>query len=96
MTMRRWAVDALEEDSVRIQEDGLRMLTIPRHLIPHGAREGDVLRVEVVAPVSDRALTVSVSLDEAATREAHARSASVTERAMAESRKRDPGGDVSF
>ncbi|HEX5831181.1 MAG TPA: DUF3006 domain-containing protein [Gemmatimonadaceae bacterium] len=40
-----WVVDVLDEDAARISVDGRQVTTIPRWLLPGGAREGDVLVV---------------------------------------------------
>jgi hypothetical protein len=90
----RWAIDALDEGMVRIEEDGKRMLTIPRYLVPPDAREGQLLRVTHTD--SRGVLTVSVAIDAEATSAALASSVATTKRAMARSKKQDPGGDVNL
>jgi hypothetical protein len=89
-----WAIDGIEEGVARIEEDGKRMLAIPRHLLPAGAREGQLLRV-TRAEVKG-VLTLTVTVDEAATAAALERSAAGAKLTMAASRKRDPGGDVAL
>lgn len=91
-----WVLDGLEEGSARIEEDGARMIVVPRYLIPPGAREGVVLRVARSGGGEAHAssVTFTVQVDSAATEAALARSRATVEHASAESRKRDPGGDV--
>jgi hypothetical protein len=90
----RWAIDALDDSVARIEEDGKRMLTVPRYLVPAEAREGQLLRV-TRADIQG-VLTVSVTVDQHATSAALASSGATTKRAMARSKKQDPGGDVSL
>ncbi len=90
-----WIVDGVEEGMARIEEDGARMIVVPRYLIPPGAREGEVLRVSFTGGGGkETSITVTVHVDQAATEAALARSRATVEHASAESRKRDPGGDV--
>jgi hypothetical protein len=96
LKLHRWAVDAIEEGMARIEEDGERMISVPLHLLPAGVREGQVLQVSA-APGEDRGtLVVTVAADEEATAESLAKSKATTARAMAQSRKRDRGGDVAL
>jgi len=90
----RWAIDALDEGVVRIEEDGKRLLTIPRYLVPSDAREGQLLRVTHIDVQG--VLTVSVAIDAEATTAALASSVATTKRAMVHSKRHDPGGDVSL
>jgi hypothetical protein len=90
----RWAIDALDDGMVRIEEDGKRMLTIPRYLVPADAREGQLLRV--TRTDIPGVLTVSIAVDQSGTAAALASSVATTKRAMARSKKHDPGGDVSL
>jgi hypothetical protein len=95
-TSHRWAIDAIEEGMARIEEDGGRMITVPAYLLPAGVREGQVLQVSSV-PGEDRGtLVVTVAADEEATSESLAKSKATMARAMAQSRKRDRGGDVAL
>jgi len=92
----RWAVDAIDEGMARIEEDGERMITVPLYLLPAGVREGQVFQLSSV-PGEDRGvLVVTVAADEAATAESLAKSKATMARAMAQSRKRDRGGDVAL
>jgi len=92
----RWTVDGIEEGMARIEEDGERMITVPVYLLPAGVREGQVLQVSS-APGEERgSLIVTVAADETAEAESLARSKATVARASAQSRKRDPGGDVAL
>ena len=90
----RWALDALDEGMARIEEDGKRMVTVPRYLVPADAREGQLLRVTLAD--MQGVLTVSVAVDLNATSAALASSLATTKRAMARSKQQDPGGDVNL
>jgi hypothetical protein len=91
----RWAVDGIEENTARIEEDGERMITVPRHLLPAGVREGQILSVSR-GESRGGSVEITIAIDEDATREALERSkASVTQASIASS-KRDPGGDVAL
>jgi hypothetical protein len=91
----RWAVDGIEESVARVEEDGTRMLTVPRALLPASAREGQLLRVTRVAE-TDGSVTLTISVDVEGTAEALARSKAQTAHIAAASKKRDPGGDVAL
>lgn len=93
-TTHRWAVDSIDEGVARVEEDGETMLSIPSHLLPLGATEGQLLRV-TRAPDGERAV-LTIVLDEAGTAQAHRRSSGTTAAALAESKKKDRGGDVSL
>jgi hypothetical protein len=89
-----WAIDGIEEGMARIEEDGKRIITVPRYLLPANAREGQLLRVTRAEATGK--LTLTVTVDEQATAAALEKSAATVRRAMAASRKRDPGGDVAL
>jgi hypothetical protein len=91
----RWAVDGIEDGMARLEEDGERMITVPVYLLPAGVREGQILQV-TSAPGGKGTLVVTVAADEAATAESLAKSKATMARAMAQSRKRDAGGDVAL
>lgn len=95
-TVHRWAVDSIEEGLVRVEEDGERMLTIPSHLLPGDVTEGQLLRVTRAAGADPGTVVVTISIDAAGTEKAHRISKATTADAMAESQKRDRGGDVSL
>jgi hypothetical protein len=92
----RWAIDGIEEGMARVEEDGARTITVPAYLLPPGAKDGDILRVTRAAGREQGTVTLTIAVDEQATSEALARSKATTARAAAESRKRDPGGDVAL
>jgi hypothetical protein len=92
----RWAIDGIEEGMARVEEDGARTITVPQYLLPAGAKEGDILRVTRATGRERGSVTLTIAIDEQATSEALARSRETTARAAAESRKRDPGGDVAL
>lgn len=85
---RTWALDSVEEGVAAIQEDGGRMTYVPAWLLPAGAREGDLLRVE--RSEAGGVATIRISVDAAATAEALRRSREQLERA----RGNDPGGNI--
>lgn len=91
----RWAVDGLEEDTARVEEDGKRMISVPRHLLPPATKEGHVLRVSR-SEERGGSVQITIELDEAATTDAHAESKDSVTKTMSASKKRDPGGDVSL
>ncbi|HEX6599249.1 MAG TPA: DUF3006 domain-containing protein [Gemmatimonadaceae bacterium] len=92
----RWAIDAIEEGMARIEEDGERMITVPVYLLPAGVGEGQILDVTTAVGKEKGTLVVTVAADEAATAESLAKSKATMARAMAQSRKRDRGGDVAL
>jgi hypothetical protein len=89
-----WIIDGIEEGIARIEEDGGRIIHLPRSLLPSGAREGQILRV--TSTPSQGRTELIIEIDEAATAAARAKSKAQTAATMAASRKRDPGGDVSL
>jgi hypothetical protein len=91
----RWAVDGIEEETARVEEDGSRMMNVPRRLLPSGAKEGDVLRVTRTEDKSG-SVQITITVDAEATRDALAASKASVTRTMAASKKRDPGGNVSL
>ena len=92
----RWTVDGIEEGMARIEEDGERMITVPVYLLPAGVREGQVFQVSSTPGEERGSLIVTVAADETAETESLARSKATVARASAQSRKRDPGGDVAL
>jgi hypothetical protein len=93
-TDRLWTIDSIEEGIARLEEDGGRMISLPRHLLPSAAREGQILRV--TGNPGKHKIELTIEIDEAATAAALARSKAQTAATMAASRKRDPGGDVAL
>jgi hypothetical protein len=98
--MPTWIIDSFEEDSARIEEDGARVIHVPRSILPEGAREGDVLIVEREAQRGGKgeqkvdAVRVTITLDRGATRAAKFKSRQQVRRMKDASRKEDPGGDI--
>lgn len=95
-TSQRWAIDGIDQGMARIEEDGDRFITVPVYLLPAGVREGQILEVTTAAGKEKGTLVVTVTTDEEATAEALAKSKATMARAMSQSRKRDPGGDVAL
>ncbi len=95
-TEHSWSVDAIAEGVARVEEDGARMLSVPRHLLPDGAAEGQLLKVTRAPGADADSVVVTIVIDRAATAKALRASAATTAQAMATSRKRDPGGDVAL
>jgi hypothetical protein len=91
----RWAIDGIEEEMVRVEEDGERMLTVPRYLLPSDAREGQLLTV-TRSTAAAGTVTLTIAVDEAATAAAVAESEKTVARAVAASKSRDPGGNVAL
>ena len=85
---RIWVVDRIEgEAAVVVADDDQEMLDIPLNVLPHGVREGTVLRV---TESKDHLLWVSAMLDE----ELRLRRLRQAETALNELKSRDPGGDI--
>jgi hypothetical protein len=89
-----WRIDGIEEGVARVEEDGERMITLPRYLLPASVREGQLIRV-TRAP-GKGSVTLTIAIDEEGTAAELAASKAQTAAALAQSRKRDPGGDVSL
>jgi hypothetical protein len=90
-----WRIDGIEDGVARVEEDGERMIALPRHLLPAGAREGQIVRVTRTAS-GKRSVTLTLDIDDAATAAEADRSRAQTAAILAHSRKRDPGGNVSL
>ena len=90
-----WRIDGIEDGVARVEEDGERMITLPRHLLPAGAREGQVVRVTRTAS-GKGSVTLTLLVDDAATTAEADRSRAQTTAILARSKKRDPGGNVSL
>jgi hypothetical protein len=89
-----WRIDGIEEGVARIEEDGDRMITVPRTLLPPGAKEGQ--RLQLVRRAARGSVTLTISIDDAGTAAELAASRSQTAAMAAQSKKRDPGGDVAL
>ena len=91
---QRWVIDSIEESVASVEVDGDRMITVPQSLLPSGAKQGHVLRVlRETAPDGKRS-TLSIEIDEAATRDAIAASAAQTKKGTRQAN--DPGGDIAL
>lgn len=95
-TEHSWSVDGIEEGIARIEEDGERMLNVPRHFLPDGVAEGQLLRVTRSSASGPESVVITIAIDHAATTESLNKSRATMAQAMAESKKRDPGGDVAL
>jgi hypothetical protein len=89
-----WRVDGIEEGVARIEEDGERMISLPRHLLPAGTKEGQ--RLTVTRTTAKGSITLTVALDAAGTAAELEQSRAQTSATLAQSKKRDPGGNVSL
>ena len=90
-----WRIDGIEDEVARIEEDGERVIGLPRHLLPVGAREGQRL-VVTRAATGQGNVTLTIALDEAGTAAELAKSKAQTSAMLAQSKKRDPGGNVAL
>ena len=93
-----WIIDSLEEDSAQIEEDGVRVIHVPRSILPPGAAEGDVLTVglEQQRRGKREAVRVTITLDPEATKDAMERSRKQVRRAKEASKRRDSAGDIEL
>ena len=95
-----WIIDSLEEDSAQIEEDGARVIHVPRSILPEAAREGDVLIVTREDEPAGKgkagaaSVRVTITLDQGATRAAKFKSRQQVRRISQSLKKSDPGGDV--
>jgi len=90
-----WRIDGMEEGVARIEEDGKRMIALPSHLLPGGAKEGQRLKV-TRTPAGKRRVVLVIEIDEEATAAELASSRAQTAAALARSKAHDPGGNVSL
>jgi hypothetical protein len=95
-TEHRWALDSIEEGVARLEEDGERMISIPSHLLPAGLKEGQLVRVTRAPAPDGHSIVLTIALDEIGTRKAFRKSIETTAAALAESKKKDQGGDVAL
>ena len=70
------------------------MMSVPQSLLPSDAKQGHVLRVVRETASDGKRSTVTIELDEVATREALAASAAQTKKGTRQ--KNDPGGDIAL
>ena len=85
---RIWVVDRVEgRIAVLVADDDEETLDVPLNVLPHGLREGTVLRV---TESEGHPLWASAMLDE----ELRLRRRRQAETALNELKSRDPGGDI--
>jgi hypothetical protein len=85
---RIWVVDRVEgRIAVLVADDDEDTLDVPLNVLPHGLREGTVLRV---TESEGHPLWASAMLDE----DLRLRRLRQTETALNELKSRDPGGDI--
>ena len=85
---RIWVVDRVEgRIAVLVADDDEETLDVPLNVLPHGLREGTVLRV---TESQGHPLWASAMLDE----ELRLRRLRQAETALNELKSRDPGGDI--
>ena len=85
---RIWVVDRVEgRIAVLVADDEEETLDVPLNVLPHGLREGTVLRV---TESEGHPLWASAMLDE----ELRLRRLRQAETALNELKSRDPGGDI--
>ena len=90
-----WSVDELDDDVARVIEDGARVMLLPRYLLPPGVAEGQMLSISR-GEERGGSVQITVTLDEKATKSARLGTGNALARALAASRKMDPGGDVAL
>jgi hypothetical protein len=90
----RWVVDTIEENAVAIEVDGKNVVTIPRWLLPDGARQGDILRVRHDRPPNGQRSALTIDVDVTATERALAESAAQVQKGA--KRSNDPGGNITL
>jgi hypothetical protein len=90
----RWVVDSIEESTASVEVDGKSMMTVPKSLLPSGAREGHVLRVNRQLSADGMRSVLTIELDQDATKRALAESAAQVKKGA--KGKKDPGGDITL
>jgi hypothetical protein len=90
----RWVIDSIEESVASIEVDGDRMITVPQSLLPSDAKQGHVLRVLRETAADGRRSSLTIEVDEVATRETLAASAVQAKKGTRQ--KNDPGGDIAL
>jgi Protein of unknown function (DUF3006) len=93
-SIHRWIIDTIEENAVAIEVDGNNIVTVPRWLLPDGARQGDVLAVRHDRPSKGRRSALTIEVDAAATKQSLADSAAQVKKGT--KRSNDPGGDITL
>ena len=66
-----WVIDSLEEDSAQIEEDGVRVIHVPRSILPPSVAERNVLMVALEQQRRGKreAVRVTITLDAESTEE---------------------------
>jgi hypothetical protein len=90
----RWVIDSIEESVASIEVDGDRMITVPQSFLPSGAKQGHVLRVVHEAAGDGKRSSLTIDIDDVATREALTASAAQTKKGTRQAN--DPGGDIAL
>ena len=88
----RWVIDTIEENAAAIEVDGNNVVTVPRWILPDGARQGDVLSVRHDRPPRGQRSALTIEVDAAATKKAFAESAAQVQKGV--KRPNDQGGDI--
>ncbi len=56
-----WVIDQIENGVASIEIDGRTTITVPRGMLPGGAKEGDVLRVNIALDPAEQARRLAQS-----------------------------------
>ncbi len=90
----QWVVDSIEEHVASVEVDGGKMITVPQWLLPDGARQGHVLKVQHDRPPKGQRSALTIEIDDAATKQALADSAAQVSKHAKQ--PNDPGGDIAL
>ena len=91
---QRWIVDSIEEFVASVEVDGKTMITVPQSLLPSAARQGHLLRVKRELSADGMRSTLTIEVDEGATKRALAKSAAQVRKSAKQ--PDDPGGDINL
>jgi len=91
---QRWVVDSIEESTASVEVDGKSMITVPHSLLPGGTRQGHVLQVKRELAADGKKSTLTIAIDDAATKSALADSAAQVRKGA--KGKNDRGGDITL
>jgi hypothetical protein len=89
---QRWVIDSIEAQVASIEVEGAMMIVVPQWVLPEDARVGHVLRVRREQSGSGGRSVVSIEVDQAATEEALARSATQVRKGVCQTN--DAGGNI--
>jgi Protein of unknown function (DUF3006) len=92
----RWVIDSIAEHIATIEVDGAAPARVPEWVLPRGAAEGDVLRVEHDVDASGRRSVLTIEIDRDATAAALDASRAQVDAIRTTSTRRDRRGDVKF